>query len=333
MATTKKKSAGTKRASTTQKSTKGKAKATRSKSVAKRSAKSSKSAVATKPIVAEKKVEKRNEVKVAKAEKEVKPKRVFDKFKNLRKWNIVMALLHLAQGIAVVLLSKDVLYPVTTNYLTLDPLASANAPVLVPATRNLFDINVAYIVAAFFFMSAIAHGSIATWYRKRYEANLEKGINKGRWIEYSLSASTMIVAIAMIAGIYDLSTLLMMFGLTAVMNLCGLVMELANNGKEQIDWTSYIVGCIAGILPWAVYAFYVYGSAQYGEGGGPPNFVYAILVSIFLFFNVFALNMWLQYNKKGKWADYLYGEKAYIILSLVAKSALAWQVFAGTLRP
>jgi len=35
----------------------------------------------------------------------------------------------------------------------------------------------------------------------------------------------------------------------------------------------------------------------------------------------------------GKWKDYLYGERMYIILSLVAKTALAWQVFVGTLRP
>jgi hypothetical protein len=58
-----------------------------------------------------------------------------------------------------------------------------------------------------------------------------------------------------------------------------------------------------------------------------------IFFTIFLFFNVFAINMVLQYKKVGKWADYLYGERAYILLSLFAKTALAWQVFAGTLRP
>jgi hypothetical protein len=41
--------------------------------------------------------------------------------------------------------------------------------------------------------------------------------------------------------------------------------------------------------------------------------------------------MVLQYRRIGKWADYVYGESTYILLSLVAKSALAWQVFAGTL--
>lgn len=55
-------------------------------------------------------------------------------------------------------------------------------------------------------------------------------------------------------------------------------------------------------------------------------------VSIFLFFNVFAVNMFLQYKKVGPWKDYLFGERVYVFLSLFAKSALAWQVFAGTLR-
>jgi len=46
---------------------------------------------------------------------------------------------------------------------------------------------------------------------------------------------------------------------------------------------------------------------------------------------VFALNQWLQYRRVGRWGDYLFGEYVYVALSLVAKSALAWQVFGGTL--
>ncbi|MBI0582557.1 MAG: heliorhodopsin HeR, partial [Methanomassiliicoccales archaeon] len=61
------------------------------------------------------------------------------------------------------------------------------------------------------------------------------------------------------------------------------------------------------------------------------DFVYGIMISIAFFFNVFAINMILQYKKVGKWKDYLYGERVYIILSLVAKTALAWQVFSGTM--
>jgi hypothetical protein len=60
--------------------------------------------------------------------------------------------------------------------------------------------------------------------------------------------------------------------------------------------------------------------------------VYGIIASLFVFFNVFAVNMFLQYRKIGPWRDYLFGERMYIFLSLFAKSALAWQVFSGTLR-
>jgi hypothetical protein len=65
----------------------------------------------------------------------------------------------------------------------------------------------------------------------------------------------------------------------------------------------------------------------------PPGFVYGIVVTIFVMFNSFAWVQYKQYRARGKWADYLRGERAYIVLSLVAKSLLAWQIFANTLIP
>lgn len=71
------------------------------------------------------------------------------------------------------------------------------------------------------------------------------------------------------------------------------------------------------------------GRAPAGEG--PPTFVYAIIISLFLFFNSFAINQVLQYKQVGPWKSYAFGEKTYVVLSLLAKSALAWQVAANTL--
>jgi len=58
-----------------------------------------------------------------------------------------------------------------------------------------------------------------------------------------------------------------------------------------------------------------------------------IYVSLFVSFNIFAINMVLQRRKIGKWADYLHGERSYMILSLVAKTLLAWQVWSGVFQP
>lgn len=48
-------------------------------------------------------------------------------------------------------------------------------------------------------------------------------------------------------------------------------------------------------------------------------------------FNCFALVQFLLYRRIGRFADYLVGEKTYLELSLVAKSLLAWQIFASAL--
>jgi hypothetical protein len=86
-------------------------------------------------------------------------------------------------------------------------------------------------------------------------------------------------------------------------------------------------------VPWLVIGAALITGLTAPDAAPIPGFVIAIYVSLFISFNVFAINMVLQYAMVGRWRDYLYGEHAYMLLSLFAKSALAWQVFAGTLQP
>lgn len=250
-------------------------------------------------------------------------------FLKLRRYNIFMGFLHLAQAVVIFLLSNDFSLPITTSFLKFIPQTGKLGPV----TNTVVNLPFGPMVALFLLLSAIAHFTIASpgvfsW----YVTNLKKGINYARWYEYSISASLMIVLIGMLCGLYDIAALLMAFTLTAVMNLCGLIMEVHNQTTAKTNWTSYIVGCIAGVVPWIAIALYFFGSLSTAEGA-VPTFVYFIVPTLFVFFFSFALNMVLQYKKIGPWRDYLFGERAYVLLSLVAKSALAWQVFAGTLRP
>jgi hypothetical protein len=245
----------------------------------------------------------------------------------LRRFNLTLGALHLVQGVAVLALSTSFTLPVSGSYLAFNTQTRS----LEPASRVLFDLSLPGLVAGFLFVSAAAHLVIATVYRRVYDDDLARGINKARWLEYSLSASVMIVAIGLLVGIYDAMSLLMLFALVAVMNLLGLVMEVHNQTTPRTSWLSYAIGCLAGAVPWIVVAFYLWLGAD--SGSAAPTFVYWIFGSIFVLFNCFAINMVLQYRRVGPWRDYLYGERVYMLLSLVAKSLLAWQVFAGTLRP
>ncbi len=242
------------------------------------------------------------------------------RIRRLRAFNLVMALFHGAQGVAILALSTSFTIPVVIHALTGPPGSPSE-------TSTLFDLNVAWAVAAFLFVSAIAHVLIASpGVFPRYEAMLLEGRNDYRWIEYSVSASIMAVLIAMLPGITDVAAVIAIFGANAAMILFGLLQERYERPGGSL--LPFWLGSLVGVVPWAAVGVYLSGV---GTDARAPGFVYAIFFSLFAFFMSFAANQWLQYRRIGPWRDYLYGERAYVVLSLVAKSALAWQVFAGTL--
>ena len=191
-----------------------------------------------------------------------------------------------------------------------------------------FNLAIGPAVASFVLISAAAHlivvlPGVFGWYCR----NLAQRRNDARWVEYSVSASIMVVLIAMLTGIGDVAALVAIFGVNASMIFFGLLQEHTERpgeGKLLPFW----LGCIAGAVPWIAIGIYFFSP---GAGATPPGFVFGIFISLFVFFNAFAVNMWLQYRGIGPWRDYLFGERVYILLSLTAKSALAWQVFFPTL--
>lgn len=256
--------------------------------------------------------------------------------KNLRKFNFFMGILHLVQGLIMLNLSKSFKLPITTSYLHPDIIAKVQKPLI----EQLTQIQLGPVIASFLLISAVAHfvltlPGIYEW----YIFNLRRKVNFARWYEYALSSSVMIVVIALLCGMFDFGSLILIFTVNASMNLFGLVMEQTNAKITELDpmaktnWTAYILGCCVGIIPWIVLALYFFSAiSNAGSVVKVPDFVYGIFYSLFVFFNIFALNMFLQYKKVGPWKNYIFGEKVYIVLSLVAKSFLAWQVFGGTLR-
>jgi succinate dehydrogenase/fumarate reductase cytochrome b subunit len=257
--------------------------------------------------------------------------------KSLRKFNFIMGLLHLIQGVLMLFLTTNVIQKIaefapkiTQFYLTFNQQTKS----LETTSRVLFELPFGIFVALFLLISAVAHAliSIPKKLNDFYNSDLEKGINKFRWFEYALSSSVMIVLISTLFGIYDIASLILIFIVNASMNLFGLVMEQLNSSKtdRKTNWGPFIWGSIAGISPWIAILIYMFGTGNFGS---VPWFVWAIVGTYFVAFNTFPANMILQYKKIGKWKNYIYGEKTYIVLSLVAKSILAWLVLFGAMQP
>ena len=270
----------------------------------------------------------KNEMTASSSTAQISSSAMEGKFPGLRRFNLIMGFLHLIQGVFMILVSNDTTYPIFTNYLNFD-LASRT---LKPGAELLYKVPFGIAVAFFLLISAVAHFYLATIGYGRYKENLKKGMNPVRFYEYALSSSLMIVLIGMLIGIWDLGAIILIFTLNATMNLFGIMMELHNQKTEKTNWTAFIYGCIAGIVPWIVITLYFVGAVNSGDAK-PPAFVYTIVPTLFVFFNIFAVNMILQYKKVGPWKDYLFGERVYIILSLLAKSVLCWLIWTGTLAP
>jgi hypothetical protein len=240
---------------------------------------------------------------------------------SLRRWNIGLGLVHAVQALAVIALATAFELPVTATFMEGPPGTVPGAP------TTLFAVPVAWGVALFLLVSAASHWLVVLpGVFRRYTSGLTAQHNYFRWAEYSLSSSVMIALIAMLTGISDVAALIGIFAANAAMIFFGAVQERYERPGGSL-WPFWL-GCAVGVAPWLAVGVYLWSPGSTAE---PPAFVYAIFVSLFVFFNIFALNMWLQYRRVGPWRSYVFGERVYFMLSLVAKSALAWQVFAGTL--
>jgi hypothetical protein len=250
------------------------------------------------------------------------------RLRRLRVQNVLMGVLHLVQAVAIWSLNETRFkLDVTATYPT-------NAPGLAPPELwqpALFRLDVGLWVFLFLAISSLAHFVIASpFYFPRYAADLRRGKNTARWVEYSVSSSIMILIIASITGIVDVAAMIAIFGANAAMIMFGDLQERYERPGGSL--LPFWLGTVVGLVPWVAIGFYLFGVGADGyDLSQVPGFVWVIFFALFAFFFSFGLNQWLQFRRIGKWSNYFRGETTYVVLSLVAKSLLSWLLFANVL--
>ena len=165
-----------------------------------------------------------------------------------RYWNLACGLFHLIQAIFVLGLglipnSKAANFKLPLTTLFLDWSSTYPVQRLVVTAYLPF----VAVTSGFSWMSAISHFVVLILFSKYYIPDLRKGINRFRWIEYAFSSSLMIGLIAMLFGMYDIISLILIMSVNACMNLFGFLMETTNVGKNDYDWTPFIFGGMRNI--------------------------------------------------------------------------------------
>jgi Heliorhodopsin len=226
--------------------------------------------------------------------------------------HVGLAAVHLLQAGLVLVVARDVVIPITHQ------VGSREAVPFV-------DVSIGAVMAVYFALAALNHGLSATVLHRFYEADLRAGRNRIRWVEFAVSAPLLMLLIALCTGVTDVTALVLVCAATLLMIMCGWMQEVLNPpGRRTTTMVPFWAGVTASLAPWSIVAGQLAGATDTRE------FALTIFLSLFILWGSFGVNQWLQYRRIGPWADYLYGEQTFLFLSLVARSAIAWQIVAGS---
>ncbi len=247
---------------------------------------------------------------------------------SLKAFNLIIAGLLLVQAILVVVLgnSEKGSQPINIGFLGRDTVATSagSQSVYVPASHLLFDLNIAFLLAAFLIIYALINFLSSTRYKKVYDNNLKQGISKPKWLTFGIIGGLLFVTVAMLCGFLDITVLAMIFIIVATAGIINLRTEKVKS------LSAFRLSMILIAIPTIAILAYTWSAHAYGNG--LPTYVYFLILSLLLYLILFLINSYLQLRKLGRWENNLFVEKIFVLLSFLMVSAVTWQVFAGTLR-
>ena len=280
--------------------------------------------------------------------------------KSYLKYNYFAIIGHLASAMAMIFLYKDkpsLVIPYTESYLEWNKLetnssctlgsrrfdttsgdfciGSTTKPVSCNDDNKCYGIDLGWLIISFHLLSFLFQGfAVLTNFigpicKYKYSSMISESKNPLRFIEYSFSASIMLIAIALLNGVTDINLIISIAVLTSSCQLCGLAVEYVEDIliKILLHFTGWLQFCWAyGIIG---HAFFKSIEASNSSGAsGPPNFVYIIVIVLFLLYASFGF---IQLYELCRNLDPYTKEKSYVLLSLTSKLVLGWMIFSNVL--
>lgn len=258
----------------------------------------------------------------------------------LRKLNVAAVCAHVAVLILEVVILATLYTPKngfdTTSYVTTYGSNSLAAKGMTDSRRTAVDGHVMImpiLLVCFTLTTIAAHASYATWLRKKYnEQVIVKRHNWFRWVEYAISASIMLVIVAIASGVADANALFVIPVISVCVMLLGFVIE--KNLISDIRSSCLVTG-ISWLLYMAAWSFIfvqyrevkrkadIYNSEVPGREEF-PDYVSVLVAVMFVMYTSFGGVQLAQLamTLRRKQTDPIKIETSYIVLSFVAKALL-----------
>lgn len=214
-------------------------------------------------------------------------------------------------------------------------ISATTQPVSCDDDGNCYGIDLGWLIISFHILSFVFQyaaelsDTISPFFGYQYSVMVANNKNPLRFIEYSFSASIMLIAIALLNGVTDINLITSIAVLTSSCQLCGLAVEFVE--QRSIKWLLHFTGWLQFCWAYGIigHAFFksIESAAENG-GRGPPDFVYVIVITLFILFSSFGFvqlcELCIELNPYTK-------EMSYILLSLTAKLILGLMIFSNVL--
>ena len=221
-------------------------------------------------------------------------------------------------------------------------------------TDTTSELSLWWLVIVFHFLSFVFQAvAMMKWeidlcgypWVRNYIEEVDSGTNSLRMLEYSISATLMQIAIALVLGIGDRLVIAGVAALTVVTMLLGLIAEQLKYDRKNMAWTAHFTGWFSMLAVWGILGRKFVYTIQTSDAS-PPEFVYVIVLVIAFLYSLFGGIQFYQLWKSDvapnmdKKTDSetiriiklnQYVEMIYCVNSLVSKTFLGWMIFANAL--
>ena len=212
-------------------------------------------------------------------------------------------------------------FQISTGYLTANPLLSQNSTYFAPATHVLWSIQFRWALVILMALSIV----VPAIYIYLINNNFKKiDLYKYRFIDWTVTGSFMLLLIAVLSGVSDIMTLVLIAGLSVVGYFLFWIIINNQLAKKPINQTVYKIGVLATVLPWLLIVVYALGTWVYGAIRMPW---YVYVVYAFGVFNsaviIYACFWHKTHDSKGSITNETYpilinqGIKALFVLILI----------------
>lgn len=254
--------------------------------------------------------------------------RILKRSKKLWVVHAIAASLYALQALLMAWLSIDqsgATRPLSTSYLTTDTLASAakGSPVLVQGSAQIMSLNMHYILTAIFIILALAQAMAALLARRKLSRKKQGLIKLAIRVGYAVAAAGIISVLAVLAGIYDIVTLLLIYVLVFIMCRTAQSASLVLNQSRPY----FKIAVLAAATQLVVIGLYILSAQLYAYG--TSMIVYSAYVTLGVTLAAFGVLIYARRKWVGFWNHGAYSEPTIIALALVTLSALGWQLFVG----